>query len=83
MDRSTISKILKKKEIYLALEDNSIYSSFKRSRQVKAPLVNEALKIWVGQALSNHMFISDAILKEKAKFFARNLNEDTLTFSNG
>ena len=32
IDRSTISKILKKKEIYLALEDNSIYSSFKRSR---------------------------------------------------
>src|SRR4051812_22841114 len=70
MDRSTISKILKKKEEFLAIEDNSIYALSKRSCQVKVPQLNEALRIWVGQALSSRMFISDAILKEKAIFFA-------------
>ncbi|CAB4430384.1 unnamed protein product [Rhizophagus irregularis] len=66
------------------IEENSIYATFKRSRQVKVPQVNEALKIWVGQALSSCMFISDTILKEKAIFFAHNLGvpENTLTFSN-
>ncbi|CAB4390096.1 unnamed protein product [Rhizophagus irregularis] len=68
MDRSTISKILKKKEEFLAIEDNSVYALSKRSRQVKVPQLNEALRIWVGQALSSQMFISDAILKEKAIF---------------
>lgn len=85
MDRTTVSKILKKRDIFLVIEENSIYATFKRSRQVKVPQVNEALKIWVGQALSSHMFISDTILKEKAIFFAHNLGvpENTLTFSNG
>ncbi|CAB4487244.1 uncharacterized protein OCT59_001360 [Rhizophagus irregularis] len=85
MDRSTISKILKKKEEFLAIEDNSVYALSKRSRQVKVLQLNEALRIWVGQALSSRMFISDAILKEKAMFFAHGLglSENTLTFSNG
>jgi hypothetical protein len=69
----------------LAIEYNSIYALSKRSRQVKVPQLNEALRIWVGQALSSRMFISDAILKEKAIFFAYGLGlpENTLTFSNG
>jgi hypothetical protein len=85
MDRTTVFKILKKRDIFLAIEDNSIYASFKCSCQVKVPQVNEVLKIWVGQALSNRMFISNAILKEKAIFFAHNLGvpENTLTFSSG
>ncbi|CAB4419840.1 unnamed protein product [Rhizophagus irregularis] len=85
MDRTTVSKILKKRDIFLVIEENSIYATFKRSRQVKVLQVNEALKIWVGQALSSRMFISDTILKEKAIFFAHNLGvpENTLTFSNG
>ncbi|EXX55887.1 uncharacterized protein OCT59_024109 [Rhizophagus irregularis] len=85
MDRSTISRILKKKKEFLAIEDNSVYALSKCSRQVKVPQLNEALRIWVGQALSSRMFISDAILKEKAVFFAHGLglSENTLTFSNG
>ncbi|CAG8664072.1 6188_t:CDS:2, partial [Rhizophagus irregularis] len=73
MDRSTISRILKKKKEFLAIEDNSVYALSKCSRQVKVPQLNEALRIWVGQALSSRMFISDAILKEKAVFFAHEL----------
>ncbi|CAB4479902.1 unnamed protein product [Rhizophagus irregularis] len=53
MDKSIISKILKKKEEFLAIEDNSVYALSKCSRQVKVPQLNEALRIWVGQALSS------------------------------
>ncbi|CAB4401413.1 unnamed protein product [Rhizophagus irregularis] len=85
MDRSTISKILKKKKEFLAIEDNSVYALSKHSHKVKVLQLNEALRIWVGQALSSQMFISDTILKEKAVFFAHSLglSENTLTFSNG
>ena len=52
---------------------------------MKYPLLEEALSIWVKQALSKNLIISDNILWEKAKDFAKDLNivENTLVFSNG
>ena len=82
--RTTVSKILKNKEQWLSVITNPITSTYK-NREVKYPLLEEALSIWVKQALSKNLIISDNILREKAKDFAKDLNiaENTLVFSNG
>ena len=81
--RSTISKILKEKERWLSIE-NASTSTYKH-REVKYPLLEQALSIWVKQALSKGMILSDIILREKAKDFAKDLNieENSIGFSNG
>ena len=81
--RSTISKILKEKERWLSIE-NASTSTYKH-REVKYPLLEQALSIWVKQAISKGMILSDIILREKAKDFAKDLNieENSIGFSNG
>src|SRR5947199_144182 len=81
--RPTITKILKEKERWLSIANTSIPTY--RHREVKYPLLEQALSIWVKQALSKNMILSDNILREKAKEFAKDLNitEDMIGFSNG
>ena len=82
--RTTISKILKDKGQWLSAITNPPIPTYKH-REVKCPLLEEALSIWVKQALSKNLILSDNILREKAKEFAKELNitENTLGFSNG
>ncbi|GBB88910.1 hypothetical protein RclHR1_15510002 [Rhizophagus clarus] len=56
-----------------------------RHREVKYPLLEQVLSIWVRQALSKNMILSNNIIQEKAKEFSKNLNiaENTIGFSNG
>ncbi|CAB4491435.1 unnamed protein product [Rhizophagus irregularis] len=81
--RPTISKILKDRERWLSITNNT--SSTYRHREVKYPSLEQALSIWVKQALSKNMILSDNILREKAKEFAQDLNiaENAIGFSNG
>ncbi|CAB5390911.1 unnamed protein product [Rhizophagus irregularis] len=80
--RPTISKILKDRERWLSITNNT--SSTYRHREVKYPSLEQALSIWVKQALSKNMILSDNILREKAKEFAQDLNiaENAIGFSN-
>jgi hypothetical protein len=81
--RPTISKILKEKERWLSITNTSIPTY--KHRDVKYPLLEQALSIWVKQALSKNMVLSDNILREKAKEFAQDLNitSNMIGFSNG
>ena len=63
---------------------NSSISAYK-NREVKYPLLEQALSIWVKYALSKNMILSDNILWKKAKEFVKDLNikENLIVFSNG
>jgi len=65
-DVSTISKILKDRQVYLALEISSSSEDRFRHRQVKYPLIEEATLKWLRNATTAGLPISDAILQEKA-----------------
>ncbi|CAG8845947.1 22725_t:CDS:1, partial [Racocetra persica] len=47
LERSTISKILKKKEQWLAITDTSV--TVFRHKKVKFPLLDKAMQLWVEQ----------------------------------
>ncbi|CAF0730058.1 unnamed protein product [Brachionus calyciflorus] len=74
VDRSTVTKIIKKKEVYLNLEN----SDKKKSRVQKAPfhLVEEALFQWYCAAQTSSIQINHSVIKEKALFFFNKLKED-------
>lgn len=74
VDRSTVTKIVKKKDIYLNLEG----SNRKKSRIQKAPffLVEESLYQWYRAALTSNINITHNLIREKALFFYNKLKED-------
>ncbi|RIB13399.1 DDE superfamily endonuclease-domain-containing protein [Gigaspora rosea] len=69
--RSTVSDILKEK------------TQKKKFRGPKWPKLEEALGLWVDNALAMYQDIDGNILKEKAKFFAEKLNIDDFGQSEG
>ncbi|CAG8600923.1 1672_t:CDS:2, partial [Scutellospora calospora] len=85
LDRTTISKILKDKSRWLAVADDQSSSITFRHKQVKYPLLNQAMKLWIEQVTRGEMIITELMIKEKATIFAKalNLGDDALKFSNG
>jgi hypothetical protein len=79
IDRSTVSKILKSN-----LNLNEVSLTISRVKQVKYLQLEEKLKEWFLR-YKNLTIISDSMIKEKAKNFAKELNipDDSLTFSDG
>lgn len=81
--RSTITKILQEKEKWLAAAATNS-GVIVRHRQVLFPAIEKAMQLWISQALSQGIPLSDMILKEKALSFAQSFDiGDALTFSNG
>ncbi|CAF0778558.1 unnamed protein product [Brachionus calyciflorus] len=78
VDRSTITKILKKKETYL--NENSTFKDGKKCRLQKGyfPLVEEALYDWVTVTRQNSIPIPVYILKEKALEFYNKLKNENI-----
>ncbi|CAG8557443.1 547_t:CDS:2 [Diversispora eburnea] len=66
LDRSTITKILKQKEKWLAIDPNSNYAKQKTQKSPKFPQIEDALAQWVNLALTNGSAVSDSQLQEKA-----------------
>ena len=85
IDRSTISKILGKKAKWLAVTSTPASSKTFHHREVKYSQIKIALGLWVENANSNNLAVSEILLKEKAFFFAQELNipHDKISFSNG
>ncbi|CAG8766374.1 11826_t:CDS:1, partial [Ambispora leptoticha] len=85
LERSTISKILKKKDKWLAIPDNEANTAVFRYKKVKSLLLDKAMQLWIEQVVDNQMFLMEAIIKEKAEFFAwaLGLPDGVLKFSNG
>jgi hypothetical protein len=65
---STVSKVLRQKEKYLFPEDRSL-SPIKRAKG-KFPDIERALANWVRNSQKQGHPITDAVIKEKAHFFA-------------
>ena len=57
-------------DYWLNIDENSTTGTFKRRRQSSFPNIEEALSLWVENAASDKVTLTDLILKEKAKKFA-------------
>src|SRR5688572_809405 len=78
-----ISDILKAKEQWLAVDLNSHQAGLKREKKVPFPNIEEALTIWVENALQVGLIITDNILSTKVLEFAFLLGENNFKGSNG
>ncbi|CAG8483267.1 30455_t:CDS:2 [Racocetra persica] len=67
LDRSTISKILNDKSKWLAVMDNQLNFTIFRRKQVKYPLLNQAMCLWVEQVTTEDMILTELMIKEKFK----------------
>ncbi|RIA98650.1 Isochorismatase-like protein [Glomus cerebriforme] len=71
LDRSTITKILKQREKWLAIDPNSNYAKQKTQKSPKFPQIEESLSQWLSLNVNNGNSVSDAQLQEKALEFAQ------------
>ena len=78
-----ISDTLRAKERWLAIDLNSHQAGLKHEKKVPFPLIEEALTIWVENALQTGLVLTDDILSTKALEFAFLLKEDKFKGSNG
>lgn len=78
-----ISDILKAKDRWLAIDLDSYQASLRRERKLPFITIEEALALWVENALQAGLNISDDILSIKALEFAHLCNEDKFKGSNG
>ncbi|CBY00671.1 hypothetical protein LEMA_P018010.1 [Plenodomus lingam JN3] len=69
VERSTVSKVLRQKEKYLYQDDGS-RSPIKRSKG-KFPDIERTLSNWARNHQRQGLPLSDAIIREKARFFAQ------------
>jgi hypothetical protein len=84
IDRTTINKIWKKREDWLAVL-STIQTSYKfRQRSVQFPELDKALQIWTSQAVAAGLPLTDMILQQKGLEFAKKFNiENQLKCTNG
>lgn len=68
VERSTVSKVLRQREKYLFPDDRSL-SPVKRAKG-KFPDIERALSNWVRNTQKQGIPLTDAAIKEKARFFA-------------
>lgn len=78
-----ISDILKEKERWLSIDSNSLQAGLRREKKVSFPVIEEALTIWVDNAIRSGLTITDSILTTKACEFAFLLKEDKFKGSHG
>ena len=80
IERSTISKILKEKERWLSVTTSANNSKKFRHKGTKYPLLDQAIRLWIEQVVAGGIFLTESLIKEKARKFAFDLNlpEDSL-----
>ena len=81
--KSTVGDILREKEKWLTIDDDSSDANKKKRRNLLYDNVDQALAIWVEQALNTGLDLSGDILKEKAVAFAELLNKIGFKASDG
>ena len=78
-----ISDILKAKDHWLAVDTDSYQAGLKRERKIPFPIIEEALTLWVENAIKANLIISDHILSTKALEFAFICKEEKFKGSSG
>ena len=81
--QNTVSDILKKKDKWLLVNPDSEDANKQKERPVYFPQVEEALSLWVTNALAAELTINTDILREKAKYFAQQFEVNNFSVSNG
>jgi len=81
--QNTVSDILRNKDKWLLIDMNSEEGKKQRERPVQFPQVEEAMVLWVTNALAVELTINTDILREKAEFFARRFEINNFSASNG
>src|ERR1043166_5295529 len=84
IERSTVSKILKKSEKWISVTEEGSKEIF-RYKGVKFSELDHAMNLWIENVMANGNILTDLLIKEKARFFANALNiqENECMFSNG
>ncbi|PWZ02616.1 hypothetical protein BCV70DRAFT_155886 [Testicularia cyperi] len=85
IERSTVSKILKQKDKWLAIDPDSDLARIAKHRAVKFPAVEDRLANWVARLKSEGTPIKDAMIRQEALNVARELGlgEDKFKASGG
>ncbi|TKY90635.1 hypothetical protein EX895_000633 [Sporisorium graminicola] len=85
IERSTVSKILKQKEKWLAIEPGSEAAKIAKHRAIKFPAVEDRLSGWVAQLKARGEAIRDSTIRNEALRIARELGlgEDKFKASGG
>ncbi|PKK55696.1 hypothetical protein RhiirC2_651795, partial [Rhizophagus irregularis] len=79
--KSTITDILKEKERWLSITESQ--GSIKKFRGPKWPQLENALSLWVDNALNTKQDIDGNILKTKASYFANQFSIEDFHQSDG
>src|SRR5215216_101909 len=79
--KSTITDILKEKERWLAITESQ--GNVKKFRGSKWPQLENALSLWVDNALNTKQDIDGNVLKAKASYFANQLSIEDFHHSDG
>ena len=58
----TVSEILSNIDYWLNIDEKSTTGTFKRRRQSNFPNIEEALSLWVENAVSNKVTLTDSIV---------------------
>ncbi|CAG8538095.1 10768_t:CDS:2, partial [Dentiscutata heterogama] len=74
---TTISKILKDKSKWLAVIEDQLSSTVFQHKQVKYPLLDQSMRLWVEQITNSEVILMELIIKEKVALFANALDEET------
>ena len=78
-----VSDILKEKDRWLAIDNNSYQANLKRKKKIQFPIIEEALTVWLDKALQAKLVLTESILATKALDFAILCNEEKFKASNG
>ncbi|CAG8580620.1 102_t:CDS:2, partial [Scutellospora calospora] len=82
LDRSTITKTLQKSEQYFYLEESPVIQNRCKNKPPKYSLLETAMTIWVNQASSTGMVLSDELVKLKGCEFGNHLEIPTSSDDN-
>jgi len=83
ISEQAVSKILKRSSHWLRLELESTTARFKRDRKSTFPEIEEAMIIWVDQAIAQGLTLQGHMVQEKAKWFAGRLGVKAFNASDG
>ena len=78
-----VSDILKEKDRWIAIDNDSYQANLKREKKVQFPIIEEALTVWIDKALQARLVLTESILATKALDFALLCKEDKFKASNG
>ena len=70
-------------DYWLNIDETSTTGTFKKRRQSSFPNIEEALSLWVENAVSDKVTLTDSILREKARKFAVLFNNREFGATNG